>query len=157
IDEPAPGRASLYARLPGTGNGRGLLLHHHIDVVPANPRGWRSPPFAAENEGPRLTARGALDDKALGIAELEAFLALAKRSPRARDVVLLATADEETGGPLGVASVARRKPAWLAGVGDALGEGGEVETVVDEARFFGIEAAQKSVLRLRLTATGPGG
>ncbi|HKC24236.1 MAG TPA: M20/M25/M40 family metallo-hydrolase [Thermoanaerobaculia bacterium] len=153
LDEPAPGRASLYARLTGSGAGPALLLHHHLDVVPAGRAGWRSAPFAAEEEGTRVTARGALDDKALGLAELEAFLALRGR-PLRRDVVYLATADEEAGGALGLASVAARRPAWLAGVGFAIGEGGETETVVETQRLFGVEVAQKSALWLRLSASG---
>jgi acetylornithine deacetylase/succinyl-diaminopimelate desuccinylase-like protein len=153
LDEPAPGRANLYARLPGSGAGPALLLHHHIDVVPAERAGWRSAPFAAAEEGTRVTARGALDDKALGLAELEAFVAL-KGRPLQRDVVYLATADEEAGGALGLASVAARRPAWLAGVGFAIGEGGETETVVETQRLFGVEVAQKSALWLRLSASG---
>src|SRR5262245_7554652 len=47
LDEPTPGRASLYARLKGNGREPGLLLHHHMDVVPAEPKEWRSPPFSA--------------------------------------------------------------------------------------------------------------
>jgi acetylornithine deacetylase/succinyl-diaminopimelate desuccinylase-like protein len=153
LDEPAPGRANLYARLESGTRAPALVLHHHIDVVPAAKEGWASPPFAAEEAGPRINARGALDDKALGVAELEAFIAL-KGKPLARDVIYLATADEETGGALGVASVLARRPQWLNGAGFAIGEGGETETVVETQRFFGIEVAQKSPLWLRLTAKG---
>ncbi|MBK9376705.1 MAG: M20/M25/M40 family metallo-hydrolase [Holophagales bacterium] len=125
IFEPEPGRANLYARLRGTGSAPGLVLHHHIDVVPASAAGWLRPPFAAVVFNDLvLHGRGVLDTKGLGIAQLEAFLAL-KRSGRApaRDVVFLATADEERGGRLGVSAVYEKRPAWLAGVGEVLGEG----------------------------------
>jgi acetylornithine deacetylase/succinyl-diaminopimelate desuccinylase-like protein len=159
IFEPEPGRANLYARLRGTGREQGLLLHHHIDVVPASAAGWERPPFAAALFNDNLLyGRGVLDTKGLGIAQLEAFLAL-KRSGRSlsRDVVFLATADEERGGRLGVAAVFEKRPGWLAGVGEVLGEGGDVETIVDRARWFGIEVQQKGALWLRLEAGGAGG
>lgn len=157
--EPEPGRASLYARLRGDGSAPGLLLHHHIDVVPATAAGWDRPPFAADVvRGNVLVGRGTLDTKGLGIAQLEAFLALKRAgTPLSRDVVFLATADEETGGRLGVAAVHAHRPGWLAGVGEALGEGGDVETIVDRARWFGIEVQQKGALWLRLEASGAGG
>mgnify|MGYP001057474870 CR=1 FL=1 len=102
IFEPEPGRANLYARLRGSGKQPGLLLHHHIDVVPAPPAGWQKPPFAAGFVGENvLVGRGTLDTKGLGMAQLEAFLDLKRRGrPLVRDVVYLATADEETGGRL---------------------------------------------------------
>jgi acetylornithine deacetylase/succinyl-diaminopimelate desuccinylase-like protein len=157
--EPEPGRANLYARLQGRGQAPGLVLHHHIDVVPASSKGWARPPFAAAVLNDlHLYGRGVLDTKGLGIAQLEAFLAL-KRSgrPLARDIVFLATADEETGGRLGVTAVLEKRPGWLAGVGEAFGEGGDVETIVDTARWFGIEVQQKGALWLRLEAAGGGG
>lgn len=157
--EPEPGRASLCARLRGSGGGPGLVLHHHVDVVPPGVGRWALPPFSgAVFNGILLYGRGVLDTKGLGIAQLEAFLALKRSGARlARDVVFLATADEETGGRLGVAAVLEKRPAWLAGVGEALGEGGDVETIVDQARWFGIEVQQKGALWLRLEATGAGG
>lgn len=156
--EAEPGRTSLYARIAGTSREPGLLLHHHIDVVPASPGGWSLPPFAGQAMADLLYGRGTLDDKGLGICELEAFLAVAAsgRAPR-RDLVFLATADEERGGALGLAAIRKGRPAWLAGVGEAIGEGGEVETVAGRARYFGIEVQQKGALWLRLSAGGSGG
>lgn len=157
--EPEPGRANLCARLRGAGREPALLLHHHIDVVPAVAAGWKLPPFAAALFNDNLLyGRGVLDTKGLGIAQLEAFLAL-KRSGKAlsRDVVFLATADEERGGRLGVSAVFEKRPAWVAGVGEVFGEGGDGETIVDKARWFGIEVQQKGALWLRLEAGGAGG
>jgi acetylornithine deacetylase/succinyl-diaminopimelate desuccinylase-like protein len=157
IHETRPGRASLYARLKGSGSRGGLLLHHHIDVVPAAPAGWEAPPFSGAIRGIRLVGRGTIDDKGLGIAQLEAFLD-AKRSGTLRsDLVFLATPDEETGGDLGVSLLLKKRPHWLAGVSDVIGEGGLVETIVDRPRLFGIEVQQKGALWLRLSASGPGG
>jgi len=159
IFEPEPGRANLYARLRGAGGEPGLLLHHHIDVVPATAAGWQRPPFAgAVFNDLLLYGRGVLDTKGLGMAHLEAFLAL-KRSgkPLLRDVVFLATADEERGGRLGVSAIFEKRPGWAAGVGEVFGEGGDVETIVDKARWFGVEVQQKGALWLRLEARGAGG
>jgi acetylornithine deacetylase/succinyl-diaminopimelate desuccinylase-like protein len=155
--EAAPGRMNLYARLKGSTKLPGLVLHHHIDVVPADASGWSHPPFAAQMGGERLlVGRGAIDDKGPGMAHLEAFLALAGSRLR-RDVVFLATADEETGGALGVKAIEKARPAWLEGIGYAIGEGGYVQVVVDRPIYFGIETLQRSALWLRLETSGPGG
>ncbi|MBK9967328.1 MAG: M20/M25/M40 family metallo-hydrolase [Holophagales bacterium] len=127
--------------------------------MPAVAAGWKRPPFAGALFNDNLLyGRGVLDTKGLGIAHLEAFLAL-KRSGKAlsRDVVFLATADEERGGRLGVSAVFEKRPAWVAGVGEVFGEGGDVETIVEKARWFGIEVQQKGALWLRLEAGGAGG
>jgi acetylornithine deacetylase/succinyl-diaminopimelate desuccinylase-like protein len=158
VFEPEPGRTSLYARLRAAEpKGKGLVLHHHIDVVPATPEGWSTPPFEGRIQRNLLNGRGVLDAKGLGIAHLEAFLALAKERARlVRDVVFLATADEETGGRLGVSALARARPEWLAGMGFALGEGGSVTVVVDQPRFFGIEIQHKGALWLEVSKKGRG-
>jgi acetylornithine deacetylase/succinyl-diaminopimelate desuccinylase-like protein len=157
LHEPRPGRASLYARLKGSGTGGALLLHHHIDVLPAPPRGWDSPPFSGAVSGIRMVGRGTIDDKGLGIAELEAFLEAKRTGGLRHDLVFLATPDEETGGALGIALLLKERPKWFDGLSDAIGEGGLVETIVDQPRLFGIEVQQKGALWLRLSASGPGG
>ena len=73
--ESAPGRGNLWARLEG-GDEPALLLLHHIDVVPASPEFWDTDPLVPEVRDGLLFGRGALDTKALGIAHLQAFLAL---------------------------------------------------------------------------------
>ena len=157
LHEPRPGRASLYARLKGSGRRPGLLLHHHLDVVPAPAKGWDLPPFSGAVNGIRLVGRGTIDDKGLGTAELEAFLEAKRAGGLPGDLVFLATPDEETGGALGVALLLKERPHWFAGIAEAIGEGGLVETIVDRPRLFGIEVQQKGALWLRLSATGPGG
>src|SRR6201999_2095308 len=104
IIESAPGRTSVYARLRGRQPGMGLLLMHHIDVVPAPARGWSQPPFGATILLNMMWGRGTLDMKGIGIADLAAFLEVAKthRQPE-RDLVFLGVADEEEGGSLGTA------------------------------------------------------
>src|SRR6266567_3626323 len=93
----APGRGNIWARLKG-GSNAALVLLHHMDVVPADPSHWDVDPFSATVKDNEIWGRGALDTKTLGIVELEAFLALHRdKTPLTRDVIFMATADEEAG------------------------------------------------------------
>jgi acetylornithine deacetylase/succinyl-diaminopimelate desuccinylase-like protein len=148
----APGRGNIWARLKG-GSKPALVLLHHMDVVPADRRHWDVDPFAAVEQDGDLFGRGALDTKSLGIVELEAFLALHRlRVPLDRDVIFMATADEEAGGAFGAGWVVRNHPEAFEGAGLLLNEGGGGE-VEDGRQQFGIEVTQKVPLWLRLTAT----
>jgi acetylornithine deacetylase/succinyl-diaminopimelate desuccinylase-like protein len=153
IIESAPGRANVYARLPGKTHESGLLLLNHIDVVPANPDVWTRPPFAAELRFNQLYGRGTLDMKGIAVCELLAFidLAHAHRTPE-RDVVFLATADEEAGGAMGVAWLIEHRPDVFAGIRYALNEGGITETTQEHITYFGIEIGTKMLVKLRLHA-----
>src|SRR2546426_573580 len=93
VFESSPGRGSLHARLPGSGGAPPVILLAHLDVVPADPRGWRFPPFSGALEHGYVYGRGALDAKGVAVVELMALVAL-KRSgqPIDRDVILLPTA-----------------------------------------------------------------
>ncbi len=154
IVSPA-GRVSLYARLPAESPSAGaLLLVHHMDVVPPGP-GWTTDPFAAEIDEGILWGRGAIDDKSLGIAHLAAFLELKRRGvPLARDIVFLATADEETGGRQGTAWLLENHPQLFSDVAAVLTEGGSNRAFLDRHHWWGIEVAQKRPLWLRVTAQG---
>jgi len=151
IIEPAPGRASVYARIAGKQRGDGLMMMSHIDVVPATKAGWRRPPFAAEVFQNQLYGRGALDMKSIGICELVAFLNVARthRAPE-RDLVFLAVADEESGGKLGTAWLLERRPDVFAGIRYALNEGGITETTRERISYFGIETGTKMAVKVRL-------
>ena len=100
--ESAPGKAILYARLTATVSptaGKAVVLLHHMDVVPADRAQWKTDPFTPTIRGGELWARGAMDMKGQGVAQLLAFLRLKReRVPLARDVILLAEPDEEAGG-----------------------------------------------------------
>src|SRR5947208_13723317 len=102
VFESSPGRGNLHARLPGGGGAPPVILLAHLDVVPADPRGWRFPPFSGALEHGYVYGRGALDAKGVAVVELMALVALKRiGQPIDRDVILLATADEETGGKAG--------------------------------------------------------
>ena len=153
IIESAPRRASVYARLKGQRPNEGLLLLHHIDVVPADPAAWSQPPFAANIVLNQVYGRGTLDMKGIGICELRAFLDVANggRTPE-RDLVFLAVADEESGSTLGMRWITDHRPDVLAGIRYALNEGGITEMLQERVTYFGIEVGTKQTVTLLLRA-----
>src|SRR5438093_8273260 len=115
VFESSPGRGSLHARLPGSGGAPPVILLAHLDVVPADPRGWRFPPFSGALEHGYVYGRGALDAKGVAVVELMALVALKRiGQPIDPDVILLATADEETGGRAGAGWIVQHRPELLA-------------------------------------------
>jgi acetylornithine deacetylase/succinyl-diaminopimelate desuccinylase-like protein len=158
IFEAAPGRANLYARLPGDGSRKALMLVHHMDVVPAIPAEWSVAPFAGVVRDGYVWGRGTLDNKGPGIMELLAFALLKRLNvPLARDVVLLAVADEELGGGQGARFMMAKHFGLLSDVEFALNEGGAMLELGHEHMLYAIEFAQKVPLWLKLTASGPAG
>ena len=150
--ESAPGRGNIWARLEG-GDEPALILLHHIDVVPADAKYWDVDPLSGDIVEGYIYGRGALDTKGLGIAQLQAFLALhASGKPLNRDVIYMATADEEAGGFYGAGWLLKNKPEIFEGVGFLVNEGGS-GTIIDRIPAFSIEVTQKVPLWLRLTAT----
>jgi acetylornithine deacetylase/succinyl-diaminopimelate desuccinylase-like protein len=153
----APGRGNIWARLKG-GSQPALVLLHHMDVVPADPKYWGSDPFAATTKDSVIFARGALDTKTLGVVELEAFLAMHRaKLPLDRDVIFMATADEEAGGNFGAGWVVKNHPEAFKGAGILLNEGGDGTLGEDGRIQFGVEVTQKTPLWLKLTAVGTPG
>ena len=157
--EGAPGRGNIVARLKGTGKEPALILLSHIDVVPVERKFWTVDPFAAEIKDGYLWGRGSVDMKPLGIANLEVFLLLHRNHvPLRRDVIFLATADEETMKKYGPAWVLKDHPEWIAGAGFLLTEGGE--TFADDSgkpSYFELDIAEKGPARMKLTAQGRAG
>lgn len=149
----APGRGNIWARLRG-GPEPALVLLHHMDVVPADPKYWSVDPFAADTRDGDIFGRGALDTKMLGIVHFQAFLALHRlKVPLDRDVIFMATADEEAGGAYGAGWIVQHRPEAFRGAGFVLNEGGD-GSLEDGRQQFGIEVTQKVPLWLRLVATG---
>ncbi len=157
IVEPAPGRGNLIARLRSAGQGKPLLLMGHLDVVSANAREWRYPPFAAEIHDGFIWGRGTTDMKDMIAISATIMLALAsmKRALK-RDIVLMATADEEHGGRYGMAWLAERMPEILD-VACALNEGGGNAIKVGDRSFYAYQSAEKGLCRTVWTARAKGG
>jgi acetylornithine deacetylase/succinyl-diaminopimelate desuccinylase-like protein len=137
---------------------RALILHHHIDTEPIDPREvWAWPPFAAEIRGPWLYGRGVYDMKSVGIAQLEAVLRLLESGRRpARRVIYVATSSEEVGSDLGTDRVLRFFPWVFEDAYAMLTEGGFVEpTNLEEIKFWAIEIGQKQYLWATLCHEDP--
>jgi len=151
--ESAPGRGNIWARLKG-GDKPALMLLNHTDVVPANPDYWTSDPFDGAIRDGYVHGRGALDMKGLAIAQLQAFLALHAGGVKLnRDVMFVATADEEAGGAFGAGWLVENKPEIFAGVGYLINEGGG-GSIERNGVIFSVELTQKVPLWLKMVAHG---
>lgn len=152
--ESAPGRGNVYARIKGRTSGEGLMLLHHIDVVPADAKQWTVAPFAGRTLRNELYGRGVLDMKGIGICHLLAFLEVARRHQRPeRDIVFLAVADEEVSSRFGMEWLLANRPDVFAGVRYALNEGGITETIKGAITYFGIETGSKQIVKFVLRAS----
>ena len=149
--ESAPGRGNIWARIKG-GNKPALILLQHTDVVPVNMNFWTRPAFSGEIHEGYIWGRGALDMKGTGISQLAVFLSL-HRSGLAlnRDVIFLATADEEAGGAYGAGWMVDNHPEVFEGAGLLINEGGSGYQANGKI-IFGVEVTQKVPVWLRLTA-----
>jgi acetylornithine deacetylase/succinyl-diaminopimelate desuccinylase-like protein len=139
------GRASISARIPGSGSEDPLILLNHIDVVPAEKDQWHYDPFGGEVRDGFVHGRGALDMKGQGIMELLAFLSVHRSgSVPKRDLIFLAVADEEVGGVHGVDFLLKNHPQDFSS-GLVLNEGGfGVNNLLPESRpAIFIAAAEK--------------
>jgi len=157
--ESAPGRGNLVARLRGTGAKRPLLLLAHLDVVPVDGQNWESPPFVPTERDGFLWGRGVSDDKSMAAGFTAILLEQARAHDRlSRDLVLMLTAGEETGGGAGVKWLTQAHRE-LFDAEFAINEGGTLQLSSDSARveFVGIGAAEKTYQSFRLVARGKGG
>jgi acetylornithine deacetylase/succinyl-diaminopimelate desuccinylase-like protein len=152
-------RASVVARIEGTDPGRpALLIHGHLDVVPANATDWRRHPFAGEIAENCVWGRGAIDMKdmdAIVLAVLRQRLAEGRRP--ARDVVVAFLADEEAGGTWGARWLVDNRPAEFEGVTEAIGEVGGFSVTLGGRRLYLLQTAEKGIAWMRLTASGTAG
>ncbi len=153
-------RASVVARVEGEDRSRpALLVHGHLDVVPANPHDWQVDPFSAEIRDGCIWGRGAVDMKdmdAMVLALVRQRLREGRRPPR--DVVLAFLADEEAGGVYGARFLVDNYPELFEDCSEAIGEvGGFSYTAPGGQRLYPIEVAEKGMAWMRLTATGSAG
>jgi acetylornithine deacetylase/succinyl-diaminopimelate desuccinylase-like protein len=158
IYEPARRRANLMAVVPGEKRGNALVLLNHMDVVPVEKDKWDLNPFGGIVKDGYIHGRGAIDMKGKGVAELMAVLLLKRyKIPLKRDVIFLATADEETGGRWGAKWMLEREPRLKEAV-CVLNEGGCILIRENGALdHYEIATAQKVVAQFSLKATGKTG
>jgi acetylornithine deacetylase/succinyl-diaminopimelate desuccinylase-like protein len=160
----AKGRASVVARMAGTDpDAPGLVLHGHLDVVPADPSQWSVHPFSGELRDGYLWGRGAVDMKDMVAMILATVRLWARRGQRPRrDLVLAFFADEESGGTLGARWVVQNHLRLFEGCTEAIGEVGGFSVPLENApagarRLYLIETAEKGMSWLRLSAHGTAG
>jgi acetylornithine deacetylase/succinyl-diaminopimelate desuccinylase-like protein len=157
IFESEPGRASVVARVPGTDPTRSpLLIHGHLDVVPADAAEWTVHPFSGEVRDGCVWGRGAIDMKDMNAMTLAVLRNWARRDYRPpRDIVLALVADEESGGAYGAHWLVDNHPELFADCSEAISEvGGYSYSVGNDLRLYPIETAEKGIIWLRLRATG---
>ncbi|MFE8945702.1 M20/M25/M40 family metallo-hydrolase [Streptomyces sp. NPDC003233] len=160
IFESHPGRASTVARIEGEDPSRpALLIHGHLDVVPANAIDWTHHPFSGEVADGCVWGRGAVDMKdmdAMTLAVVRDRLRSGRRPPR--DIVLAFLADEEAGGTYGARHLVDRHPELFEGVTEAISEvGGFSFTVNEQRRLYLIQTAEKGMHWMKLTVAGTAG
>jgi acetylornithine deacetylase/succinyl-diaminopimelate desuccinylase-like protein len=158
--EPQHGRGIVAARLRGIGqHNKSIILLSHMDVVPANPKEWQVPPFAGLVKNGEIWGRGAIDDKGPGVIELMAMLAIKRAGILLnRDVLFVATGDEEEGGKNGAGWFVDHEASVFADAGYLLNEGGGIHPLSENKRkVYVVSVTEKTPLWLKLTASGPAG
>ncbi|HLZ90746.1 MAG TPA: M20/M25/M40 family metallo-hydrolase [Candidatus Acidoferrum sp.] len=158
--EVAPGRSAVVARLRSSAisdPARALLLVAHLDVVGAERARWSVDPFGAVMKEGYIYGRGALDDKSMLAANLAAVVALKRSNARLnRDVIFLATDDEEGGGDASIRTLITKFWNKFA-AGYALNEGGEVVSKGGKVQYVAVQASEKVTVNVAVVAKGPSG
>jgi acetylornithine deacetylase/succinyl-diaminopimelate desuccinylase-like protein len=157
--ESHPKRTSVVARISGRDSSRpGLLVHGHLDVVPASAADWQVGPFSGEVADGCVWGRGAIDMKDMD-AMMLAVVRQRLREGRApaRDIVLAFTADEEAGGTWGARWLVDNHPGLFEGATEAIGEVGGFSMTLGRQRLYLLQTAEKGMAWLRLTAHGRAG
>ena len=160
IFESAPGRCNVIAHIKGADEKRpGLVVHGHLDVVPANADDWSVDPFSAEIKDGMIWGRGAVDMKNMDAMIIAIFRMWARKGIKPpRNIVLAFFADEEAGSLFGSRWMVAKHPEVFKGCSEAISEvGGFSVTVAGDKRLYFIEAAQKGIHWMRLGASGRAG
>ena len=154
--EPEPRRTSVVARVPGRDPDKpALVLHGHLDVVPADPRNWSVDPFAGEVRDGMLWGRGAVDMKDMDAMMLTALGdILGSGSQPERELVVAFFADEEAGGGVGASWLVDRHPELFDGATEAISEVGGYSITVGGERAYLLQTGEKSLIWVRLVAHG---
>ena len=160
IYESAPGRCNVIAHIKGQDETRsGLVVHGHLDVVPANAEDWSVEPFSAQIKEGMIWGRGAIDMKNMDAMIIAIFRMWARKGIKPpRNIVLAFFADEEAGSLFGSRWMVANHPEVFAGCTEAISEvGGFSVTVAGGKRLYFIEAAQKGIHWMKLSASGRAG
>ena len=160
IYESAPKRCSVVARIEGRDKSKpGLVVNGHLDVVPANAADWSVDPFSGAIKDGCIWGRGAVDMKNMDAMILAVIRLWAKHNYQPeRTIVIVFFADEEAGGIYGSRWMAEKHPEVFAGCSETISEvGGFSLTLLSGKRVYAIEASQKGIEWMKLTAEGVAG
>ena len=154
--EPLPRRTNVVARVPGRNRDKpALVLHGHLDVVPAIAEDWSVDPFAGEIRDGMLWGRGAVDMKDMDAMILTSVAGILRAGEQPeRDLIVTFFADEENGGVEGSALVVRDRPEWFAGATEAISEVGGYSIAADGRRAYLLQVGEKALIWLKLVARG---
>jgi acetylornithine deacetylase/succinyl-diaminopimelate desuccinylase-like protein len=157
--ESEPGRVSVVARIEGRDRAKpGLVVHGHLDVVPADPANWSVDPFAGVVRDGMLWGRGAVDMKNMDAMMLSSIGDILRAGERpARDLVVGFLADEEAGGVLGSHYLVREHPELFDGATEAISEVGGYSTFIDGRRSYLLQTGEKALIWVKLIARGTAG
>ncbi|MFF4398979.1 M20/M25/M40 family metallo-hydrolase [Streptomyces sp. NPDC001480] len=158
--ERTPGRTNVVARIEGTDpSADALLVHGHLDVVPAEARDWSVHPFSGEVRDGVVWGRGAVDMKNMDAMILAVLRSWAREGVRPRrDLVVAFTADEEASAEDGAGFLADRHPGLFEGCTEAVGESGAFTFHDGGGReLYPIAAGERGTAWLKLTARGRAG
>ena len=158
--ETAPNRVNVVAKIEGSDQSRpGLVLHGHIDVVPVNADDWSVDPFSGEIKDGFIWGRGAVDMKdmdAMILATVRMWQRVGYKPPR--NILLAFFADEEAGSDYGSRWLVKNRPELFNGYSEAVSEvGGFSLTITGGHRLYLVEAAQKGINWMKLSAKGTAG
>jgi len=160
IYESAPNRCSVVARIEGRDKSKpGLVVNGHLDVVPANAADWSVDPFSGAIKDGCIWGRGAVDMKNMDAMILAVIRLWAKHNYQPeRTIVIVFFGDEEAGGIYGSRWMAEKHPEVFAGCSETVSEvGGFSLTLLSGKRVYAIEASQKGIEWMKLTAEGVAG
>lgn len=157
--ESSPGRANVVVRLEGTDPSRdALVLHGHLDVVPAQADEWSVDPFGGEIIDGMLWGRGAVDMKDMVAMMLAVVRQMAREGRKpSRDVIVAFFADEEAGGVYGAEYAVRNMREIFEGATEAISEVGGYSTMINGQRAYLLQTAEKSLSWLKIMAEGRAG
>jgi len=160
IYESAPNRCSVVARIEGKDKSRpGLVVNGHLDVVPANAADWSVDPFSGAIKDGCIWGRGAVDMKNMDAMILAVIRLWARHNYQPeRSIVIVFFGDEEAGGIYGSRWMAENHPEVFAGCSETISEvGGFSLTLLSGKRVYAIEASQKGIEWMKITAEGVAG
>ncbi|GAA4481994.1 M20/M25/M40 family metallo-hydrolase [Microbacterium panaciterrae] len=157
--EPIPRRTNVMARVPGRNRDKpALVVHGHLDVVPAMAADWTVDPFAGLVRDGMLWGRGAVDMKNMNAMILTSVAEILRAGEQPeRDLILAFFADEENGGVEGSALVVQNRPEWFEGATEAISEVGGYSIPVGDQRAYLLQVGEKALMWIRLIARGRAG